>query len=210
MPDGRVKWYDAGQGTGVVEHNGREYAVERSEIDTHARRPDAPVHFDIQRTDGGAVATSVELRAGSRTSHTSKGVGDMAGAHHPSEKGQDEDVGGDPRMQRRAYGQQPRVLVDDWIGFLSRRQIDDAAGLYAPDAVVHVADRDIAGDRDIRQWLQDSQFHGASDAQVEVTDDHQGRFTIRWRILPGDQGTLETTMRVADGRIVEQALGGAG
>ena len=210
MPKGHVKWYDTGQGTGVVEHNGREYAVEDSEIEPHARRPDAPVHFDVQRTDTGAVATSVELRAGSRTSHTSKGVGDMAGAHHPSEKGQDADTGGDTRMRRRVYGQRPEALVDDWIGFLSRGQIDDAVGLYAPDAVVHVTGRDIAGDHDIRQWLQDSQFHRSSDAQVEVTDDHQGRFTIRWRISPGDQGTLETTMRVVDGRIVEQTLGGAG
>lgn len=209
MPNGRVKWYDTGKGTGVVEHNGREYAVEDTDIESHARRPDAPVHFDIDRTDDGAVARSVELRAGSRTSHTSKGVGDMAGAHHPSEKGQDEDVGGQWRMRRRAYGQQPRALVDDWVGFLSRQQIDDAVQLYAPDAVVHVAGSDVAGARDIRQWLQESQFHGASDAHVDVEDDHQGRFTIRWRIVPGDQGTLETTMRVTDGMIVEQTLGGA-
>lgn len=202
MPDGRMKWYDPNRGEGVVEHNGREYAVEQSEVDSHARKPGVPVHFDIQRTDRGDIATSVVLRAGSRTDHTSKRVGDLTGAHHPSEKGQDE--WDDMRMRRRAYGEQPRLVAEDWITFLQTNQVDDATSLYAPDAVIHEGDRDVAGAPSIRQWLEASPMRGSVDGAVQLDGDEENRFRIRWQTIPGDEAAVETTLHVTDGSIVEQ------
>lgn len=209
MPDGHVKWYDPKQDVGVVEHNGREYAVTGSDIDNHARRAGAPVHFDIQRTDEGDVATAVKLRAGSRTRHTSRGVGDLAGAHHPSEKGQNEGVG-EPGTDRKAYGQQPRVLVEDWVRFLSTGQLDLVVNLYAPDGIIHVGDRDIAGHDNIRRWLERSALNGTSSARATVEGDETDRFTVRWHTIPGDEAAVENVLRVADGAIVEQTTREAG
>lgn len=203
MPDGHVTWYDPTQDAGVVEHNGREYAVSGDEIDTHAKRAGARVHFDIARTDEGDMATAVTLIPGSRTAHTSTGVGDLAGAHHPSEKGQDEGVG-DPGTDRKAYGQQPRVLVEDWVRFLSTQQLDRVVDLYAPDAVIHVGETEVVGRDDIRRWLERSALNGTSDAGAHVEGDEADQFTVRWHTIPGDEAAVETVLRVADGAIVDQ------
>lgn len=209
MPDGHVKWYDPKQDTGVVEHNGREYAVTGGEIDNHAQRSGAPVHFDIDRTDEGDIATAVTLRPGSRTSHTSHGVGDLAGAHHPSEKGQDEGVG-EPGTDRKAYGQQPGELAADWVRFLSTGQLDRVVALYAPDAVVRVGERTIAGGDAIRRWLESSPLNGTSDAGAEVIGEQTDHFTVRWRTIPGDEAAVENILRIVDGAIAEQTTREAG
>lgn len=205
MPDGRVKWYDPKADQGVVEHSGREYAVHGGDVDNHAKRAGAPVHFDIQRTDEGDVATRVELREGSRTSRSTSGVGDLSGAHHPSEKGQDEEVdANDLTVRRRAYGEQPRLLVEDWVRSLGSGDIDRAAQLYAPDAKIHEGDRTYAGDDDRSRWLQKAVLHGAEPGGAEITGDGADGFTVRWRTVPGEQAAVETSFTVAHGRIAEQ------
>lgn len=203
MPDGHVSWYDTSQDKGVVEHNGREYAVDGPDIDNRAKRAGMPVHFDIQRTPHGDVATAVRARPGSRTGHTAKRTGDLAGAHHPSEKGQDEwDA---LSLDRRAYGQQPRRLAEDWVAFLSTGQVDRAVQLYAPDAQIIVGDRRISGGDDVRRWLERSALFGADAARADVSGEGGGAtFAVTWRPMAGDDAALHTTLVVQDGAIQEQ------
>lgn len=205
MPDGVMKWYDPKQDQGVVEYNGREYATEASEVESHARRAGARVHFDIDRGDGGDVAVRVTLLAGSRTSHTSHRTGDLTGAHDPVEKGQDEEIDlNDLAVRRRAYGDRPRLLAEDWVRLLSTGQVDRAADLYAPDAVIHEGDSDVSGADDVRRWLQSSALMGAPNAGAEVDGSGPEEFTVAWRTIPGDQAALENRLRITNGRIAEQ------
>lgn len=204
MPNGRVKWFDPGRGTGVVEHNGREYAVDAEAMARDARTTGLPVHFDIERGPDGDIARNVVARRGSRTQKASGRVGDLIGAHHPSEKGQDEGVG-EPGTDRRAYGQQPGELVSDWVSLLSTGQLDRVVGLYAPDAVIHVGDRAISGGDDIRRWLESSPLNGTSAARTQVEGDQRDQFTVRWPTIPGEDAAVESTLRVVDGAIVEQS-----
>jgi hypothetical protein len=202
MPDGIVTWYDVTHDHGVVEHNGRKFAVVGANIESRAKRTGMPVHFDIRRTAAGDVATDVTARPGARTRHTSSRSGDLTGAHHASEKGQDEWDG--LTRDRRAYGEQPRRLAEDWVSFLASGQIDRAAGLYAPDAVVRVGDRRISGAPNVRRWLEGSALHGADAVTAEVSGDTRGGFVVMWRPLAGDTAALRTALSVRDGLIVEQ------
>lgn len=59
MPNGRVKWFDPGRGAGVVEHNGREYAVAADRMARDARTTGLPVHFDIERGPDGAGGSDI-------------------------------------------------------------------------------------------------------------------------------------------------------
>lgn len=205
MPDGHVKWYEPNRDEGVVEHNGREYAVAGADIDNHAKHAGARVHFDISHTDAGDVAVNVEHLPGSRTSHTSKGVGDLSGAHHPSDKGQDEEVDlNDLAVRRRAYGDHPRMLADDWVRLLGNGDVDRAAELYAPDATIHQGDQEFSGGQRVHAWLQKSPLNGTPPHDADVSGDGADRFTVRWRTLPGEDVAVEITLRVTDGRITEQ------
>lgn len=205
MPDGSVKWYDPKTDQGVVEHNGREYAVEGGDIGNDAKWAGAPVHFDIDRADAGDIATAVELRAGSRTSHKSSRTGDLTGAHDPADKGQDEEVNlNDLSVRRRAYGDRPQLLVEDWVRFLGAGAVDRAAELYAPDATIEEGDRRYAGADDRARWLQDSVLHGADAGRADITGDGADGFVVRWRTVPGEQAAVETRVTVSHGRITEQ------
>jgi hypothetical protein len=205
VPDGNVKWYEPNREEGVVEHNGREYAVSGDEIDNKAKHAGAPVHFDIQRTDAGDIATSVVHRPGSRTEHTSGGVGDLKGAHHPSDKGQDEEVDlNELAVRRRAYGDHPKMLAEDWVRLLGIGDVDRAAELYAPDATIHQGDQHLSGGTNVHRWLANSPLNGTSPRDADVVGDGTDRFTVRWRTLPGDEAAVEVTLRVSDGRITEQ------
>lgn len=212
MPDGVMKWYDPKQDRGVVEHNGREYTAQASDIESHARRTGAPVHFDIDRQRGdGDVAVRVELRAGSRTSRRHQRAGDLVGARNPAEKGQDEEVDlNDLSVRRRAYGEKPALLVQDWVRLLSGGQVDRAAHLYAPGAVIHEGERDVAGDADLRRWLETSALVGAPNGGADVVGSGPGEFTVTWRTLPGEQVAVVSRLRVANGRITEQWTAEAG
>lgn len=203
MPNGRVKWFDPGRGTGVVEHNGREYAVDAEAMARDARTTGLPVHFDIERGPDGDIARNVVARRGSRTQKATGRVGDLVGAHHPSEKGQDE--GDDLRRQRRDYGTQPRRLVEDWVTFLAHREIDEAVLLYAPNAQIQAGEQRVTGGSDIRRWLERSVLNGAREARAEVEGDSEDAFTVRWRTVPGDDRVaLESVLQVEDGAIVHQ------
>jgi hypothetical protein len=205
MPDGHVKWYEPNRDQGVVEHNGREYAVRGGYIDNNAKRAGAPVHFDIQRGSDGDVATSVVLREGSRTSPSSKGVGDLGGAHHPSDKGQDGEVDlNELAVRRRAYGDRPGLLAEDWVQLVGTGDVDRAVQLYAPDATIHQGTNDVSGGADIRRWLRNSPLAGSPPRDADVAGDGSDRFVVRWRTLPGDEAAVEITLRVVDGRIAEQ------
>lgn len=206
MPDGRVKWFDPSSGRGVVEHSGREYAVSDADIDNQARVAGAPVHFDIQHSGAGDVAVNVTMREGTRTSQHTSRYGDQAGAHHPPDKGQDEGSDLNPRSKRRrAYADQPRVLVDDWIAHLASNQTDRAAALYAPDARIHEGDTTVTGGRDIRRHLTASPLAGADAGRVEVKGaGGDTRFAVAWPPMQGETAAVLTTLRIEHGQIAEQ------
>lgn len=206
MPKARVGWFDADRGRGVVVHGGREYAVAAEDIDPKARRAGAPVHFDIDHTAGGDVAVNVTLRAGTRTGHRTGRVGDQTGAHHEGDKGRAElEDTGALTTRRRAYGDQPRRLVEDWAGRLTRGDTAAAAGLYAPDAVIHGADgRTVTGARDLRRHLEAGPLAGARPARDGIAGLPDGRFRVRWKATAGTGPAATTVVRIADGRIAEQ------
>jgi cold shock CspA family protein len=205
VPKAFVKWYDPKHARGVVEHNGREYAVTEDAIERHARYAGAPVRFDIERTDQGDVATNVELREGKRTGHHGHRVGDTTGAHHPAEKGQDEEQQlNDLTVRRRAYHDHPRQLVEDWVAFLASEQFGKATSLYAPDASIEEGDRTYTGSGALRGWLNGTPLRGARAQGADVTGDGADGFVVRWRTLPGDDVAVRTRLRIAQGAIIEQ------
>lgn len=205
MPKGHVKWFDVKNGSGVVEHNGREYAVQSSEIDDRARVAGAPVHFDIQRSERGDEATDVTLREGTRTSPQTHRYGDQTGAHHPSDKGQTRQADLNPRIKRRrAYTDRPRRLAEEWVAHLASGQIDWVVDLYAPDASVHEGEQTIAGGDRVRSYLKEHPLNGADPAAASIDGAGDDRFLIRWAPMEDETASLLITLRVSNGRIVEQ------
>lgn len=201
MPKGHVKWFDPSDGRGTIEHAGREYAVDVTELPRDARTSGAPVHFDISHRDAGDVAVNVSFRGGSRTSRRTGRYGDQTGARSSSAK----EWTGRPDVgvhvpERRAHEIHPGQVVEDWARFLAEGQTDRAAALYAPDATIRTGGDAIAGHRDIRRHLATSPIDGAT-ADVRGLD--AGRFRVLWRTRGRGRRMAVVTLRVQHGKIVE-------
>lgn len=200
MPKGRVKWFDPSDGRGVIEHAGRDYAVDVAELPRDARTAGAPVHFDISHREPGDVAVNVTFRGGSRTSRRTERYGDQTGARSPSAKGRVGSAVGVAVAERRAHDIHPRQLVEDWARFLADGQVDRAAGLYAPDATIRTDQETVAGHQSIRRHLAASPLVGAT-ADIRGLED--SRFRVVWRTHGHDRGMVVATVRVEHGQLVE-------
>jgi hypothetical protein len=118
------------------------------------------VHFDIVRHEGVRWAVNVTLRRGTRVSARQHRFGDLAGAHHPDEKGHhpltDDRPGVDP-----AYEGRPTKLVEEWVRLVNLEDLSTLRLLYAPEAVLHEGRKRVVGRDAIIEYLS-ARFSGLS------------------------------------------------
>ncbi len=198
MPQGTLVWFDDQTGEGLIRRDGREYPVRSSGIDTSARVPNAPVHFDIVRHEGVRWAVNVTLRRGTRVGAHQHRFGDLAGAHHPDEKGHhpltDDRPGVDP-----AYEGRPIELVDEWVRLINLGDLSTLRLLYAPEAVLHDGRKRVVG-RDAIIEHMSARLSGST-PQARVLGGRDGVVAVELS-LEGRTSLVE--LELAHGRVVEQ------
>lgn len=197
MPRGVVAWFDQRAGEGVIRRDGHEYPVSTADIEPDARVPRARVHFDIRRQEGADRAVNVILRRGTRVAPHQHRFGDMAGAHHPDEKGHhpltDDHPGSDWSFEGR-----PVALIEQWADLITLRDLSTLRQLYAPDAVLHTEAGLVEGRDGIVDRLR-SDLAGST-PQTGPVRDHSGVISVE--VLVGERAIL-MDFRVAHGRVVE-------
>lgn len=203
MPDGLLQWYDAGSGEGRIVRGGREYPVHAGEMEPHARVPGARVHFDVDRREGVEVATNVALRSGTRVSRRQRRFGEMVGARRPDTRGTAPFAQPHPEVGHE-LATSPTDVARAWADSLGGNDVDAAALLYAPDAVVHAGDEDLRGRR-IATWLSASRLPG--DVHADEVTGAGDTIEVGW--TGPDRRRATTWMRIEHGEIVEQWLAGA-
>jgi cold shock CspA family protein len=191
-------WFDDQTGEGLIRRDGREYPVRSSDIEAPARVPGAPVHFDIVRHQGVKWAHNVTLRRGTRVSPRQHRFGDLAGAHHPDEKGHhpltDDRPGVDP-----AYEGRPMELVAEWVRLVSLGDLSTLRLLYAPEAVLHEGRKRVVGRDAIIEHMRAR--HSGFSPQATVLG---GRDDVVAVELSVDGRTSLVELELAHGRVVEQ------
>lgn len=198
MPTGRVVWFDDRSGDGSIRRDGHEYPVDRADIEPAARVPRARVHFDIKRLKGADRAVRVTLLVGSRVSPQHGNFGDMAGAHHPDEKGHHPLTDDRPGTDW-SYEGHPVQLIEEWAGLAMRQDLSTLRLFYAPEAVLNVESERIEGRDAIVSWLGEELF-GPVGQSGEVHE-RDGVVSVELRVH-GEP--LYMSFRVAHGRVIEQ------
>lgn len=200
MPKGTLMWFDDQAGEGLIRRDGREYPVRSPDIETAARVPKAPVNFDIVRDEGVRWAVNVTLRRGTRVSPRQHRFGDLAGAHHPDEKGHhpltDDRPGVDP-----AYEGRPTELAEEWGRLVNLEDLSTLRLLYAPEAVLHEGRKRVVGRDAIIEYLS-ARFAGLS-PQARVLGSRDGVVAVELSV--GGRSSL-VELEVAHGRVVEQRV----
>ncbi|HEX6299420.1 MAG TPA: hypothetical protein VF148_03025 [Acidimicrobiia bacterium] len=200
MPNGTLVWFDDQTGEGLIRRDGREYPVRNSEIETAACVPNAPVHFDIVRHEGVRWAVNVTLRRGTRVSPRQHRFGDLAGAHHPDEKGHhpltDDRPGVDP-----AYEGRPTELVEEWARLVNLEDLSTLRLLYAPEAVLRDGRKRVVGRDAIIEFLS-TRFSGLS-PQARVLGGRDDVVAVE--LSEGGRSSL-VELGLAHGRVVEQRV----
>jgi cold shock CspA family protein len=200
MPKGILVWFDDQTGEGLIRRDGREYPVRGSDIETSARVPNAPVHFDVVRHEGVRWAEKVTLRRGSRVSARQHRFGDLAGAHHPDEKGHhpltDDRSGVDP-----AYEGRPMELVEEWARLVNLGDLSTLRLLYAPEAVLREGRKRIVG-RDAIIERMSERLSGSS-PQARVLGGRDDVVAVELSV--GGRTSL-VELELAHGRVVGQRV----
>lgn len=198
MPTGVVTWFDPATGEGLIRRNGREYPVDRPDIEPDARVAMARVHFDIKRQDGIKRAVNVTLRRGRRVSPHQHHFGDLVGAHHPDEKGHhpltDDHPGIDP-----AYEGRPLELIREWARLVNLGDLSTARLLYAPQANLHVGAELVVGRDAIIDHLE-GRYAGLH-PELESLHERKGRIRT---VLEAADGSQQIDFQVRHGHVVEQ------
>jgi RNA polymerase-binding transcription factor DksA len=176
--------------------------VQVEDVEPAARVPGARVHFDVKRHEGGDVAVNVSLRQGTRVSRRQRRFGDSAGARRPDTRQAAPFAQPHPEMGHR-LASRPHSVVEQWAALVAAADIEGAALLYAPDAVVHTGTGDVRGRR-LHGWLSTSGLLGhIRDVDVAGADEH---VIVRWR--DDDDRTATSWVRVEHGEIAEQWMAG--
>lgn len=200
MPKGTLVWFDDQTGEGLIRRDGREYPVRSTEIGTSARVPNAPVHFDIVRHEGVRWAVKVTLRRGARVSPRQHRFGDLAGAHHPDEKGHhpltDDRPGVDP-----AYEGRPMELVEEWARLVNLGELSTLRLLYAPEAVLREGRKRVVG-RDAIIERMSARFSGSL-PQATVLGGRDDVVAVELTV--GGRTSL-VELELAHGRVTEQRI----
>jgi len=204
MPNGVIMWFDSRTGEARIRRDGHEYPAAARDIDTAARVPSARVHFDIRREGGVERAVNVTLRAGGRHNPRQHRFGDLAGAHHPDEKGHhpltDNHPGTDP-----AHEGHPVRLIEEWGRLANLDQPATLRLLYAPEAVLHIEEELVVG-RDALIDRLGVEFTGQS-SEAGSARERDGIVVLSFRV--GDR-RLQMEFAVHHGRVVEQWVRPAG
>jgi hypothetical protein len=201
MPRGVMSWFDPSTGEGRVRRGSREFVVEAGEVEPAARVAGARVTFDLVRVGGGQRAARVRLKRGKRVSPRRSRFGDLAGAHHPDQKGHRPLHGRlatPERVHRRE--DQPVEVVRRWLQGLEQGDVGAASHLYTSDARLHEGGTEERGPAAVRRFLSTTTVRGRHDGTVEPAPDG-ARVMVRW---PGRDGTVEIKLRIDHGQIVEQ------
>jgi cold shock CspA family protein len=200
MPKGTLVWFDDQTGEGLIRRDGREYPVRSPDIEKAACVPNAPVHFDIVRHEGVRWAVNVTLRRGTRVSPRQHRFGDLAGAHHPDEKGHhpltDDRPGVDP-----AYEGRPTELVEEWARLVNLEDLSTLRLLYAPEAVLHEGRKRVVGRDAIIEYLS-ARFSGLS-PQARLLGG--GDDVVAVELSVGGRSSL-VELELAHGRVVAQRV----
>ena len=196
MPAGRVKRIDEQRDVAYIVRRGRTLAAPLSEVETKARVPNARVEFRLVRDHGDESAADVRLRRGTRTSRRQRRFGDLTGARRPGSKvatAASRNLGIDTSSP-------PFEVAEAWLAAMGDRDIDLAASLYRPDAVVHRPGGDASGWKQLRAVLERSPLAGLDPDDADVYG--LGRYV---RIdCPCDDTDHGTSLIVDRGEIAEQ------
>lgn len=200
MPKGTLVWFDDQTGEGLIRRDGREYPVRSTEIETPARVPNAPVHFDIVRHEGVRWAVKVTLRRGTRVSPRQHRFGDLVGAHHPDEKGHhpltDDRPGVDP-----AYEGRPMELAEEWARLVNLGDLSTLRMLYAPEAVLHQGRKRVVGRDAIIERMRAR--HSGLSPQATVLGGRDDVVAVELSV-EGRRSLIE--LELAHGRVVEHRV----
>lgn len=191
-------WFDEGTGEGMLRRNGREYPVSSSDIEPAARVPMARVHFDVKRLHGVQRAVNVTLRRGRRMGPHQHRFGDLAGAHHPDEKGHHPLTDDHPGTDWSFEGH-PVQLIDEWTRLVGRGELSTARLLYAPEAVLHIGAEQVSGRDAIIERLREV-FSGAI-PEGDGVHERDGVISVELAIA---EKNVRFGFRVAHGRITKQ------
>lgn len=199
MPDGVLQWIDPKDGQAAVVRAGHVYAAASDDIEPVARHAGARVHFDIRRDAGVERAVDVRLRPGTRVSHHQRRYGTLAGARRPDTKGAAPFAR--PHSERgRMLASHPLETARRWVECLQARDVDEAWAMYAPGAVVHTPDGDLAGKSNVARYLEASEMFGA--ARDPDIRGENGDVVVRWLADTGDD--VEVRARMEHGLIATQ------
>jgi hypothetical protein len=198
MPKGVVSWFDERSGEGRIRRDGREYPVSAGDIEREARVPMARVDFDVRRLEGVKQAVNVTLHRGRRMSPRQHRFGDLAGAHHPDEKGHHPLTDDRPGTDW-AFEGHPVELILEWGRLVNLDDLSTLRLLYAPEAVLHVGSEDVLG----RDAVVDRMREDFSGPRPQMGAAHERDGVIRVELKVG-AGMLEVDFKVSHGRVVEQ------
>jgi cold shock CspA family protein len=201
MPRGVMSWFDPSTGEGRVRWGSRELVVDAGEVETAARVAGARVTFDLVRVEGGRRAARVRLKRGKRVSPRRSRFGDLAGAHHPDQKGHRPLHGRlatPERVHRRE--DQPVEVARRWLQGLEQGDVGAAGYLYTSDARLHDGDTEDCGPAAVRRFLSATPARGRHDGRIEPAAGGS-RVMVRW---PGEEPAASVELRIAHGQIAEQ------
>lgn len=203
MPDGVVLWFDPKANEAEIARRGRTFLAHGGDLESVARRAGARVHFDIRRAPGRSEqAVNVRLRAGTRVSKGQRRFGTLVGARHIDTKGPAPYAHLHPELAS-ASGR-PLEVARGWAASLSRGDVVGALSLYAPDAVIRLAEESVAGRAALQGWLEQSPVLGSGrDALVRGNGEAA---LVSWEAAERTDATMAVECRVAHGQIAEQWL----
>ncbi|HUI02521.1 MAG TPA: sigma 54 modulation/S30EA ribosomal C-terminal domain-containing protein [Acidimicrobiales bacterium] len=206
MPDGVVRWVDTKDRIAEIVRGGRVFRARVGDVEPGARHGGAHVHFDIRRADGQEQAVQVTLRQGTRVSRRQHRFGTLVGARSADARGAARVTGPHPELAG-AKGLHPLEVARAWATCVATGDVDGALALYAPDAVVHLADGERTGRHAVQAWLESVPVLGcARHARVRGAD---GTVAVRWD-AEGDEPGLAVRCQVAHHAIAEQWEAAAG
>jgi len=200
MPDGVIKWFDPKTGEAAIVRQGRTFPAHRGDVEAAARHAGARVHFDIHRSHGVDQAVDVSLREGTRVSHRQHRFGTLVGATRIDTKG------GPPYAQvhpeLHSAGIHPLEVARAWATSVAQGDVSGALALYAPDAVVHVTDREITGRTALATWLEGvPAFESARHAQIQGNN---GTVIVTWEPAGADEPGMVVRCQIDRAQITRQ------
>lgn len=200
MPDGMLKWFDSKSGEAEIERGGRSFRARAREVDTHARRPGARVHFDIRRLNGVDEAVNVKLREGTRVSRRQHRFGSLVGARSADTKGLSPHAHVLPDLRNAAA--HPLEVARAWASALEAGDLPAVLELYSADAVVHVEGRPVTGRRAIHAWVETVPALGvAGHARISGSN---GFVSVTWNASDELEQGMSALCRISHSQIAEQ------